>query len=189
MAETKNKAANVSAGKPNPAGAIFYAPAGSKIPTDASTALDTAFKCLGYVSEDGLVNADSISTEAVKAWGGDVVLNPQTEHTDTFKFKLIEVMNEEVLKAIYGTDNVSGTVASGLTVKVNGAPKKEQCWVCDMILKGNVAKRIVVPCGTITEMEEIAYKDNEASGYGITVSAVPDKDGNTHYEYMKGAGV
>lgn len=186
MSENKNNAANVTTGKPNPAGAIFFAPPGSELPTDAVAPLNSAFECLGYVSEDGFVNADKISTETIKAWGGDVVATPQTEHSDSFKFKLIEALKVEVLKTVYGTDNVSGNLSTGITIKVNGATRKEGCWVCDMVLKGDVAKRIVVPCGRITEMEEIAYKDNEASGYGITVSATPDSNGQTHYEYIKG---
>ena len=185
MADTKNSTENVTAGKPAPAGSVFRAAIGSTLPTDASSPLDPAFKCMGYISEDGFVNENKISTEPVKAWGGDVVMNNQTEHTDSFKFKMIEALNEEVLKAVHNSDNVTGTISAGLTVTVNGAAKEQACWVCDMILKENVAKRIVIPIGTITELEEIAYKDNETTGYGVKLSAVPDGDGNTHYEYMK----
>ena len=57
--------------------------------------------------------------EQVKAWGGDTVKTIQKEKPDTFKFTLIEALNEEVLKSSYGSDNVSGTVAAGLTVKAS----------------------------------------------------------------------
>ena len=45
-------AKNVTTAKPKTGGAIFCAPAGTKLPTDATSALDPAFKCLGYVSEE-----------------------------------------------------------------------------------------------------------------------------------------
>ncbi len=48
-----NDAKNVSVGKPLATGAIFVAPIGTTAPTDAKTALNEAFKCVGYVSEDG----------------------------------------------------------------------------------------------------------------------------------------
>ena len=46
---------------------------------------------------------------------------------------------------------------------------------------------IVIPDAGISEMEDIVYSDSKALGYGITLAAVPDTSGNTHYEYIKEA--
>ena len=39
-----NNKANVTTGKPKVGGAVFRAPVGTTLPTDASTALNSAFK-------------------------------------------------------------------------------------------------------------------------------------------------
>ena len=178
---------NVSAAKPAVAGAIYTAPLGTALPTDAITAMAAAYKPLGYVNKEGLTKSNSPSTARETAWGGDVVLDDQTEKPDTFKFTLIEALNVEVLKFVYGDKNVTGTLKDGIVVKANREEAKQRVLVVDMVMK-NAVKRVVIPRAKITEVDEIVYQEGKAVGYGTKISAHPDAEGNTHYEYIKGNG-
>lgn len=178
-----NNASNVQAGKPKIGGAIFVADKGTTIPTDCTSALAAAFKCMGYVSDDGVDNDNSPETDSKKAWGGDPILTTQTGKPDQFKFTLVECTNLDVLKFVYGSSNVSGTLETGVTIKATSDEAEEKVIVIDTLL-GGVAKRIVIPKGKLSSVGTITYKDDEAVGYELTVDALSDGIA-THYEYMK----
>lgn len=177
-------AANVTTAKPEVGGGVSVAPLGTAAPTDASTPLDSAYKSLGYISEDGMTNNNSPSSQDIKAWGGSVVASVTTERPDKFAFKLIEGLNVDVLKNVYGENNV--TEEDGvIKIAANAKDLPLKSWVSDMILNEGTLKRIYLPTAKITEIGEIVYKDNEAVGYSVTVSAYPDSQGNTHYEFIE----
>lgn len=180
-------ATNVSVGKPRVGGGVYVAPIGTELPTDAVSPLAEAFKNLGYVSDNGVTNSNNANRSEIGSWGGDVVCEPQSTKNDKFKMMLIESLNIDVLKTVYGSDNVSGDLNTGIHVKVNSSERPPLAWVIDTIMTGGVLKRMVIPNGTITELGDIVYKNNEPIGYDISVSGAPDSGGDTHHEYLKGA--
>jgi hypothetical protein len=146
----------------------------------------SSFTELGYASEDGVTNTNSPDTEVLRAWGGDAVLTVQNSKDDTFQLKLIEALNEDVLKAVYGSTNVSSTT-EGFKVEATAEEAEANSWVIDMVMRDNTAKRIVIPNAKVTEVGDIVYADNEAVGYELTLTCMPDEDGVNHYEYFKEA--
>lgn len=174
--------ANVVTGKRRVDGGIYFAPAGTTPPTDATTSLGSVFKALGYVSEDGVTNSLTKDTSDIKEWGGDTVDTLLKGQKDEFKFKFIESLNVDTLKCIFGTANV--TESSGtITVAVKATDAPSGVYVLDMICK-NRMKRIVIPNGKVAELGDIVYKADEAVGYDVTIAANLDTSGVTHYEYI-----
>lgn len=188
MAENKNDVTKVTAVKPKVAGAVFVAPLKTALPEDAKSELDAAFKNLGFISEDGIKNENTASSEDIKAWGGAIVNSVQKEKTDKFKMTFIEALNIDVLKFIYGKSNVEGSLETGLKIKVGLEEAEEQVMVIDTVLKGGYLKRVVIPMCKLTEMGEIPYSASDTLGYESTVSAFPDTEGFTHYEYISKKG-
>lgn len=178
--------AKVSTGKPKVAGAVFRAPKGTTLPTDATTALASAYEDMGYISEDGVTNTNSPNTEKIKAWGGQVVLIVSTEKPDTFKLTFLESLNSNVLETVYGEDNVTVNAQSGtISVLANADELDEYVYVIDVAMRGGAMKRIVIPDGALSDLGDIVYKDDSAVGYEVTLDAMPDSSGNNHYEYIK----
>lgn len=178
-------ATNVTTGKPAVAGAIFVeASSSAMLPTSADSALSN-FTNLGYCSEEGLTNNNSFDSNDIHEWGGAVVLNVEQNFADKFSFTLIEALNVDVLKEIFGSANVSGALATGITVGAKPAQHVDKKWVIDMIMRNNVLKRICIPAASISEVAEISYTNGDAVGYKVTLTCKPDSSGVTHYEYIK----
>lgn len=185
MAETNhNNKKNVSLGKPKKTGCLYYAPAGTALPDDATTALTTAYTCVGYLSEDGVTNATDTDTTDINEMGGIKVLSEISGYGETWQFNMIET-NEASLKLRFGTANVTGT-ADKLTV-YHAIPSGESLvLVFEIAMTGKRVKRIVVADGTITEFDDTTYSAGDAIGYGVTMSANPSDliNGATSVEYI-----
>lgn len=184
MADT----AQVTAGKPKVGGHVYRAPLGTALPTDATTALNQAFVDMGYISDDGVTNSNSPESSVVNAWGGTPVLTIQESKEDSFALTFISAENLEVQKMVYGNTNVTGDAfGTGVSVSANAKELEEASYVIEMIAKGNIAHRVVIPKAKPSEIGDIVYNDTDPVGYEVTLACAADEAGNTHYEYWKTA--
>jgi len=183
-----NDAAKVLVGRPKVSGAIFSAPLGTELPTDAAAALDAAFVGLGYASEDGLESNYTRDSEEIREWGGKIVKRPQTDVTDEYTVTLIQSGSPDVLKEVYGDANVTVTAATSSTgelvsIKASGEPLPSKCWIFEMA-DGNAKRRLVLPNAQITAVDSTSFQRGAVVSYPVTITAFPDEDGNSHYEYL-----
>lgn len=175
----------VSAAKPLAAGAISAGPTSAKVPTTADEELPGELVKLGYVNDEGLTNAIEMESDSIKAWGGATILTTKTGRTETFEFTLVQSLDPDVLKEVYGQDNVTGTLDAGITVKHNGKDMPHRMFVFDMLMTGNAVKRIVVADAQVTEVAEVKHADGEPVGYTVTLTCYPNQAGDTVIEYIK----
>lgn len=172
---------------PKTDGPLFRGEVGSTLPTDAVSELGSAFTNLGRISDDGAKVSDSISTDEIKDWEGIVVATPVKEKKDELVITLIESLNVEVLKTVYGSDNVSGTLETGITVKSNPHNPKHYAYVLDTIEgeDADILHRKVYPNAAITKVGDQTYVNNKLVSYQVTITALGDENGNTRYDYYK----
>ena len=173
----------VATGKPKVGGAVYRAPLGTPLPTNANDALDAAFQDMGYVSDAGVTSSNTRESESIKAWGGATVATPQTNYEDKWKAVFIEAKNMTVLKTVFGDANVSGSIEAGIVITANAKELEYASYVFDMILNG-ARKRVVLPNASISDIGDVVYVDNDVIGYDVTLAALPDEQENTHYEYI-----
>lgn len=182
-----NTALNVSTGKPRVTGGIYRAPLGTALPTDATTALASAYVSLGYIATDGVTHSFEVDSGEYRAWGGDLVMAFLNSKTHRFAFGMIEVLNPEVHKTIHGDSNVTGTLTgtAGIKITADGKDMTEYVYVIELMLRDGALSRIVIPDGKITELGDVVYQDSDAINFPVTVTAQADASGNTYYEYIK----
>lgn len=183
MAQT---AANVFNATPLVTGPALWAPLGTAAPTNETTALNAAFKALGYVGEDGITESNGRDISKIKAFGGDTVKVVQTDHTLTYKLVLLESLNAEVLKAVYGESNVTVTAATSSTgekIKVakNAKTLPHKTWVFDVI-DGDAKIRLHIPDGQITTTGAVTLVHTGVISYDIEIECFA-VNGDKAYQY------
>lgn len=177
-------AGNVTAGKPSIAGAIFTAVFGTALPVTPNESLASAFKDLGYVTQDGVTNSTNIESTTIKEWGGKTVLTIQTSKDDKFKTKLLESKNVDALKEVFGQNNVSVAGNGLISIVANADEQDYRSYVIDMCLSDGGLHRIVLPKAKVSSIGDITYTASNAVNFDLTFDTAPDGSGNTHYEYI-----
>ena len=184
MAESNtNNQANVSAAKGVKGGYIFSAPVGTTLPTDVKTKLDPAFKCLGFISEDGYVETVDEDSDDITDMNGDVMDSTNSNRVESAKLTLAEI-KADTLKRQYGEGNV--TDENGLiTVKHNSDSHPSFSYVLDLVLKNNRRWRKVVPLGKSSELDDLTIASSELCQRALTMKYLTDEQGNTCYDYYE----
>lgn len=150
--------------------------AAADAPTGSGGVLDTDFKDLGYVSEDGvtLTLPGAGDSEAIHAWqNGATVRTVRTPSDDNpqLSFTLIET-KLEVVQFVFGVTVTAG--ASDGTFEIDVTDTRTPSAVVLDVIDGSEIIRIYAPRAAVAEIEEISLTHTGAIGYGVTLDLERD---------------
>ncbi len=135
---------------------------------------------LGYLSDDGITEADDIDSDDIIAWQGSTLIRRViTGSSKSFEFTCIEHNTASLALRHPGSPNSGGTV----TVK---APVSGLLFAFGFdIIDGANHLRVVAPRCEVTDMEDVEYTAGDAVGLGVTISAYPDAAGTIMFKYYR----
>jgi hypothetical protein len=177
----------IVAPSPKVTGGVRVAPLGTPLPTDAVTALDPAFISLGRVADDGIDKTEDRPKSDKFDWGGSLIASLQDHFMLTLKFKLLQLVNADVQRAVHGADNVEvtpATVGSGTQIKskINAKLLDQGIYVIDAYYM-KMSGRLVLPVARPVMVGPLKWVHKDLATYELTVQAFPDSENNTAYEY------
>ncbi len=169
-----SNAVNLGAGAAT--GMFFHAPANTALPSYPTADLSgTDWEEVGYIAEDGITWHHGRSAEPLKDWSNSIRRQLQTDSTGTVAAPVIST-TAEVLKTIFGEDNVDEAVANAshgalTSIEVKeGVMSGEEAFL--FIMKdGDDTIMLGTTKGMITALDDVSFAPGSAITWNATVSA------------------
>lgn len=164
-------------------GGGWVADTGTAAPASPAVQPVSPWEPLGAISDDGLVYGFDEDSQEFTPWGLTSPFRTQiTKSVRTFKCTLWETARVAVQSIMYRIPAVDLAPVSGKTSFAETAspvPDRRAWWF--VVLDGDSARGFYVPQGEVSDRSDVTFKQNEMSGYEITITAYPDDAGNTVY--------
>lgn len=176
----------VISGRPKIGGAIFRAPKGTPLPTNARTPLPAAYVPMGYASSDGWNRQVTKAYETITAWGGDEMSKSRTSHGVGFGVTLIEDLSADVQRAKWGTAAVTVTPATAehgnlVTVTYEGDETDAGVWVFDMDDQGKLHRTVFPDAKDTTDSFEQTFGSAAAVSLPFKFTAYRDAAAKAYF--------
>lgn len=184
-AANANNTANVSAARGVKGGYFFIAPVGTELPSDYSTPLPPAYKCLGFISSDGYEESVDEDSDELTDINGDVMDETTSKRVESAAVTLAEI-KAQTLAAMYGDENVSDKDGM-ITVRHNGNSHPTFVYALELLLKDNRKWRKVVPLGKSSELDSLKIAASELASRQLTIKYLSSDDlgGDTCRDYIQ----
>jgi hypothetical protein len=165
-------------------GGGWVAATGSTAPDSPLAQPLSPWEPLGAISDDGLVYGFDEDSEEFTPWGLTSPFRTMiTKSVRTFQVTLWETARVAVQSVMYRIDAAAlepdGDGLTKFAETASPVPDRRAWWF--LVMDGSTAKGFYIPQGEISDRSDVTFKQDEMSGYEITVTAYPDEAGNTVY--------
>ena len=170
-------------------GAVWYAPAGSTLPTDSTTALAAAFVNIGYLN-DGFVLAQDLKTKEVNGWQNlDILRLIPTQLSRSVKFQAIET-NKQSVQLAWGGATVSVSAGSVYSLTLPASQTTQEFILVLDWNDGSVSQRIVIKRAVFKSLPSVKFSRMDNIAYDMEIQALVPSDGSAAVAiYGSDAGV
>lgn len=184
-----NTGAKVAALVPKAGGGVYFARAGTALPTDASTALAGTYQCLGAVSSDGVKPSRDVKADQVKEWDGTTLAVLKSDNELSYEFTLESILDSDTLGYVFGSSNVTVTAPSSTSGTKTAIVDKGDYLSAGVVIfemrYGGKKIRDIVPMGDPAITGEEAYQASGLTGYTVSLAALKDATGVRYYRYIE----
>lgn len=138
----------------------------------------------GYVSSDGVSEAEDRSVEKITDWNLDVIDTVETDYGLQWTVTFVEAANAAVLKFIYGSENVEVTEGGEVYVRKGSRQNENMAIMFDIKGKGNALGRTFGASTSVASIGEIQYIKGGLIQYQVTIDAFTDVTGTSAHTWM-----
>jgi hypothetical protein len=165
-----------------PDGQVYVAAKGSTLPTNATMALDSAFKELGYLDETGVVINPDLKLSDIMAWQSAIAIKTTL---DTVKFE-VKFHMMQVNTVTWGLYFFASTFTNNfgqakLTLPSNPATQ-ERALIIDWQDSEGDKNRLVLPTAVLTKREDLKLVRKDSQLAGVTFGVL-DNSGSIGFIY------
>ena len=139
---------------------------------------------LGDIETEGITSTQEADSADKFVWGAKKVGTVYSNFKDTVTGTLVSLVDPDVLKVLFGSENV--TISNG-TIKTevkNRQPEKGQ-FVFMALTDDGRDQWVVVPEGQLDVNLERTWGDEDYVAAEITIGCLEDDNSRTHYELVE----
>lgn len=165
-----------------PFGNVHVAPIGTVLPTNATMALNAAFKSLGYIDEDGVSLTPGVELTDIMMWQSAVPVKT-TLDTATFEIQFnMGQVNTVTWGLYFFNGSFTNNFGQGKLVIPSNPGSQEKALIVEWDDDLGDSVRLVLPTSVLADREALQLVRNGAQLTGVTFRAL-DTSGTFAYVY------